>query len=242
MRRRFGIGRCTQWVFAGAMVFAGSVGLSQAAYFSAEGSKLTQVDLIDDFNIALNTAPCMWSVTENPVQQATIVPGAGESNGDPVTISYCYSISISTNADAGNYQAVAGFGDDSLTISCPGPGFTPQYTNSNPAKLIINPGPDQQVALSLGPITRQGTSTYASGRQCGSIPARIGDVVQGNVKGFAAVSGPVASSGTNVVSGLSIRLNLPQPGSPVPTISEWGALLLSGLVVLLGAVYLRRRT
>jgi len=219
--------------------------LSQAAHFSLTGTSSLQ----GSYHLSLTQFQwCNFDRTAGIPFTTTIDPDGTENIGDPVTINYCYSATGSTTTPGPPYVAIAGVGDSSsLSVSClPQP---PAYTApSNPATLILNPGPGQTTIISYGPQVLTGNQTVSVLNQCGTIYAHIGDTLQGDGGIFALLYDtrgfPAGNAGEGVSASMDFTFNasiVSSTATPsVPTLTEWGMLVLA-VVLGIGSVYYLRR-
>src|SRR4030042_3535682 len=97
------------------VMFFGGVHLSQAAHFSLTGTS----SLSGSDNLTLTQFQwCNYNFFIGTFV-TTIDPDGAESIGDPVTISYCYSVTGSTTTPGSPYVAIAGIGDSSsFDVGC----------------------------------------------------------------------------------------------------------------------------
>ena len=219
--------------------------LSQAAHFSLTGTSSLQ----GSFQLSLTQFQwCNFSNTTGTPFTTTIDPDGTENIGDPVTINYCYSATGSTTTPGPPYVAIAGVGGtSSFTVSClPQP---PAYTApTNPATLILNPGPGQTTIISYGPQVITGNQTVSVLNQCGTIQAHIGDTLQGDGGIFALLYDtrgfPAGDAGQGVSASMNFTFDasIVSSAAPtsVPTLTEWGMLALA-VVLGIGSVYSLRR-
>jgi len=224
------------------VTFWGGPYLSQAAHFSLTGTS----NLSGTYNLSLTQFQwCNFNYTSGTPFTTTIDPDGTENVGDPVTINYCYSATGSTTTPGPPYVAIAGIGDpSSFSVAClPQP---PTYTApTGPATLILNPGPGQSTLISYGPQVLTGNQTISVLNQCGTIQARIGDTLQGNGGVFALLYDtrgfPAGNAGPGVSASIDLvfQANIASSVS-VPTLTEWGMLVLA-LVLGIGSVYHLRR-
>lgn len=91
-------------------------------------------------------------------------------------------------------------------------------------------------AATLNGVTFAGTVVAEAG-----VSLDVGANLTG--RALAGVEGPVTMAGSNTVGGCSadaVTTPPPVPAAPIPTLSEWGLILLTGLLILAGYLKLRK--
>ncbi len=215
--------------------------LTGTSNFSGSGSfTLTQFEWCN-FNYDRETSP-----------DVIVDPDAGENVGDPVTIRYCYSASGSTTTPGAPYVAIAGIGDSSsFDVGCldnlnqPDPHYTPP---TNPATLILNPGPGQTTIVSYGPQVLTGNETASVPNQCHTLQAYIGDAFRGDFGVFALLYDTRGYPGGNAGQGVTASIDFTfsadilSSNAPVsvPALNQWGTVIL-GLLLGAGSLYYLKR-
>ena len=191
--------------------------LSQAAHFSLTGTS----SLPRSYHLSLTQFQwCNFNNIAGKPYTTTIDPDETENIGDPVTINYCYSVTGSTTTPGPPYVAIAGIGGaSSFSVAClPQPLYT---APSNPATLILNPGPGQTTLISHGPQLLTGNQTVSVLNQCGTIHAHIGDTLQGNAGIFALLYDtrgfPAGNASRGVSASIDLTFNASIVSSTAPT-------------------------
>jgi hypothetical protein len=219
--------------------------MSQAAHFRSTGT--SSVSGSDNLNLT-QYQWCNFGY-DRATAVTTIDPDGAENIGDPVTINYCFSGTGGTTTPGDPYVAIAGIGDaSSFDVAClPQP---PTYTApSNPATLILNPGAGQTTIISYPARVLTGNETVSVLNQCGTIQAHIGDTLRWDAGVFALLYDkrgfPAGNAGQGVSASINFTFNanIISSGLPVsvPTLTEWGIVVLAVVLGIRSVYYLRRR-
>jgi hypothetical protein len=215
------------------MVVFVSYGLSEAAHFDIGGSHIEDTHTV---SINLSTACSDTDIGTSPI--ITIMPDFGEHNGNPVTVSYCWSASGETHITGAGYGAFGGIGETvAVSSNCTS---TASVTPSGAAtfNLIHNSISTPQISYPASTIS--GNQTVNVPLTCGSFNARIGDQLQGNGGVGGAVYGPTFDPNTYATFTFFMSADLSSSSKAVPTMNEWGMIIFVALAGL-GAIYYLRR-
>lgn len=227
---------CLLLVSMTSAVFIG-YGISDAAYFEGMGSHFSLADTID-IDMSDMPANCSDTDTSSGTSKIRIMPSSGEQVGDPVTVSYCWSATGSTHITNGDYKAVAGIGQEvsvnsnctsNITSNATGPAIIQLIHNGNPSAVFSYPA-----------TIIQNNQTISEPLTCSSFQAQIGDEIQGVGGVFAGLAGPTPDQGTNASLTFTFEASL-QSSASIPTLNEWGMILLSLAMAGAGLVYMKRR-
>lgn len=230
------------WLIAATLMALGPNRICEAAHFRITGTSSIHAP------VSLSLTQYQWcnftyqSLTDG---STTIDPDGAERVGDPVTISTCVSGSGSTSVPSSRYVTVGGIGDaSSFQVAClPSPSYTP---SSGPGTLILNPGAGQTTMISYGPQLISGNQSVPPVHQCSIVEGRIGDVLQGNFAVFALLydtqyAGPDPDSGGTASFDFTFDASLWTAATGIPTLSEWGVIVLSTLLALAALAFIGRR-
>ncbi|MCU0600303.1 MAG: IPTL-CTERM sorting domain-containing protein [Desulfobacterales bacterium] len=217
-------------------------GISEAAHFSVTGTSN-----IDQSSI-LSMTQFQWCNHNNThLNMSTTIDADGsEQIGDPVTIHYCYSVTVTTTSiNEDRYIAIAGVGDSSsFSESCLP--YPPAYIpSSGPATLVLNPGPSQNTIISYGPQVVEGNANVSVIDQCGTFSAHIGDTLQGDAGAFLLLYDNESQTNPDSGGSASIIFNFfaeieSNSNTSVPTMTEWGIIILS-LLLAGSAIWMIKR-
>jgi hypothetical protein len=203
-------------------------GLLEAAHFQETGTSIIQET---ESQLVTLQGTCNWW-WEGGTDTLTIAPDPGESIGDLVQLRWCVESRGEAAVTGPGYTAVGGVGGVAATVDCDG------WTNPDPARVVLNPGPGEQEIFSYGPDEIFGGDPPLVFEDCSTVSARIGDVLQSEGKYFALVLGPGADPGTYVSLEYSVEIEL--QGRVIPTQGRWGIILLVSFIGLWSAWYLVR--
>lgn len=224
------------------LMTVGTSRVCEAAHFRATGTPAIHAPL----SLALTQYQwCNFTYQSLNGGTTTIDPDGTEQVGDPVTITACVTGSGSTSIPSSRYVTIGGIGDaSSFQVAClPSPTYT---ASSSPGTLILDPGVSQTTMISYGPQVITGNQSVPTVHQCSTAQGHIGDVLRGDFAVFALLydtqyAGPNPDSGGTATFDFTFDASLTTAATPIPTLSEWGVIVLSSLLALLTLAFVRRR-